>query len=140
MDLLQRVEELTRLGFHSINTDSLVEIYEAVFFEKLCSTCKKDQVEAHLRLKKWFRSGAEIPTQMAKTKSKKYRFIAGKEDSQCPFPHLRLVVNAANLDEHAELMLSFPKRAALIEEIPSEEKEAKPAKAKKSDEPEISGE
>ena len=128
MELRGRVAELTRLGFYDVDTSRLVEIYEAVFLQKLCPTCPKDHINAYNELKKWLRNGSETPDDMAK--QKKYRFKKGLEGSHVPFPRLRLVVNAANLDENVKYMLAVPKRAAMIEEIPTEE--AKPAKPKET--------
>ena len=128
MTIRERAEELLRDGFYDVDRDRLIEIYEAVFSQKLCPTCLKDHIQAYQKLKKWLREGAKTDTDMAK--GKKYRFKKEFEGSRVPFPKYRTAVTAENLDEYAKIMLADPKRALMIEEIPTEPKTAPKAKFK----------
>jgi len=93
------------------NKSLLVQLYEEVFFIKLCQTCENEQILAYIKLHRLINPKKEM-----KAPSKKYRFKSKYEDVVVQVPKYRWTITAATLtDKQAEYLLqSQPK---LIEEV-----------------------
>lgn len=58
-ELRAKVEQELNKGFYNVNTSSLAQLYQAVFFETFDIDCNKCKYPAYLKLKKWLRGELE---------------------------------------------------------------------------------
>lgn len=120
------------------NKSRLVDLYEAVFFVKLCDTCQNEQILAYIRLTRFKQNNFEM--KKAEVPSEKYTFNPKYADATVSVKSKRWSITAETLtDEQARYILgvgSWDNMELIVtneraEELKKETAAAKPkAKAK----------